>query len=143
MKRQDSPVIGELHRVGFPMTGVCSVGERCRPLGDRHPAGDVQRRASTLAATIATLGLATRQVAPPGVVLGARDLAVDEAIDRFVAKNLLTPLKRQAAGHRFGRQPSLQELKNELLKLGLSQQPATAPTPSVRLLTGIAWRVTL
>ena len=54
----------------------------------------------------------------------------------------LMPSYNSATGYGFGRQPSLQELKNELLKLGLSQQPATPPAPRMGLLTGIAGLVT-
>jgi hypothetical protein len=59
-----------------------------------------------------------------------------------VTDDLLALLKGQAAGYRLGRQPSLQELNNELLKLGLPQQAATAPAPCMSLLTGVAWLVT-
>ena len=143
MQREQRAVIGELHRIGFPVASVCSVRERCGPLGDRHAARYVQGWTPAFAAAVAALRLASRQVAPPSVVLSPGDLGVYEAIDRLVAEDPLAVLQGQAAGNRFGRQPSLQELENELLKLGLSKQAAAAPAPRVGLLTGIGGRVTL
>ena len=110
MQREHRAVVGELHGVGFPMPGVGSIGEASWTLADRHSAGDAQGGATALAAAVAALGFASRQVAAPGVVLGPGDLGVDEAVDRLVADDLLAPLEGQAPGHRFGRQPSLQEL---------------------------------
>jgi hypothetical protein len=59
-----------------------------------------------------------------------------------VADQLLALLQGEPASDRLGRQPSLQELKNELLKLGPPQQSATPPAARIGLLTGIAWLVT-
>ena len=138
MQCEECSVIEELHRIGFPVTGIGSVGELSWTLGDRHSASDEHNGASALAAAVATLGLGARQIASPGVVLGPGDLGVDEAVDRLVADDRLALLQRQAPGNRLGRQPSLQELKNQLLKLGLPQQPATSPTARMGLLAGIA-----
>jgi len=135
-------VLGELHRVGLPVAGVGAVGKLGRALGDRYSVLDVQGGAAALSAAVAALGLAPREVAAPGVVLGPGDLGVDEAVNRLVADEQLALLEGEAAGHGFGRQPELQELKNVLLKLGLSQQAAAPPAPGMCLLTGIGRLVT-
>jgi hypothetical protein len=59
-----------------------------------------------------------------------------------VADDLLALLEGKPPGNRLWRQPELQELKNELLKLGLPQQPASSPATCMRLLTGIGRLVT-
>jgi hypothetical protein len=98
--RQDRlAVLGELHRVGFPVARVGAVAGRGWALGDRHPIQDVQHGAAPLAAAVAPFALAAGQIAPPGVVLGARDLGVEEAVDGLVADDRATLLERQATGH--------------------------------------------
>lgn len=142
MQCEERSVIGELHRIGFPMTGIGSVGELSWTLGDRHSVSDEHNRASAPAAAVATLGLGARQIASPGVVLGPGDLSVDEAIDALVADDALALLTSQMGGDRLRRQIALQKFQNLELELGLAQELAALPASGMGLLGGIARCVT-
>jgi len=77
------PVAGEHHQVGFPVACDRAVFDVRRPPRDRHPGFDMERGRATLAAPEASFALAARQVAPPAIILGARDLGMNEAVDAF------------------------------------------------------------
>ena len=78
-------VFGEEDEIGFPMAGSGSVVGFGRPLADRSAVLDVVCGTSALSAAKAALGLGARQEEPPGIVLVAGDLGIDEAVDRFMA----------------------------------------------------------
>ena len=71
-------ILAEQDQVGFPMAGDGAIGGAKRPLGDGNAVFDMAGGGTALAAAPAAVGLGARQVEPPGVVLGAADLAIDK-----------------------------------------------------------------
>lgn len=85
--------LGELHRIGLPMTGNRAIKRRA--LRDRDALLNAKGGAAALTAAEASLGLAAGQVVTPAVVLGTDDLGKDEAVDGLVADDLFALLERE------------------------------------------------
>src|SRR5262249_29204461 len=75
------------HQVRFPMTGLSSLVDVCRPPIDRYSVLDMIHWATAFVSTPAPLALAPGKVMAPAVVLGAADLRVDKPIDRLMSTN--------------------------------------------------------
>jgi hypothetical protein len=60
------------------------------------------------------LELAARQVAPPGDVVGALHLGMDEAVDGLVADDVTTVVERQPAGDLLGRPAEREAVEDAL-----------------------------
>ena len=79
-------LLAEQRQVGLPMAGDGAIGDAKGPLGDGNPVFDMAGGRTALAAAPAAFGFGARQVEPPGIVFGPADLAIDEAVDAFMAQ---------------------------------------------------------
>jgi hypothetical protein len=134
-------VFGEHHEIGFPMTGALTVIGGLWALGNGYAALDEVYRATASFAAKAAFGLALRQVAAPGEVIGAADLGIDEAVDGLVADHRSAVLEGEPAGDLLGRQTASEAGKNSLAQCGLALKPGAGPSPGFALLLGVAWFV--
>ncbi len=89
-------ISAEQHIVGFPVSWLTACIDIEWTFADGNTVFDVLNRAASLAATITTLELGTWQIEPPGKVLGAADLGVDEAVDALVTDGCCRLLLPQA-----------------------------------------------
>src|SRR5271168_3536886 len=88
--------------VGFPVAGLPTGVDVKRAFCDGNPVLYMLNGAAPLAASIAALELGARQIVPPGVVLGAADLGVDEAVDALMTDGGCCLLLSKPAGDLLG-----------------------------------------
>ncbi len=131
-------VFGEHHQVAFPMAAALAAGCGQRPFGYRNPAFDEACRAAALYAAEPTSALAAWQVVPPGVILAARDLGIDEAIDALIADDLATILLGQPAGDLLGRPAASETLEHDMAQPFVPFEARAGPAPRLRLFMRVA-----
>src|SRR5260370_906564 len=73
----------------------------------------------------------------PGVVVGAADLGVDEAVDGFVADGCRGLLLMEPAGDLLGRPAALQAAQSEATQLGITFQRRARPAAGGGLFLGV------
>ena len=111
------------HRVRLPMTRTLALFCSLRVLIKRTPVGDVNGRTATAAPPPTTLGLPKRQIVPPRVVFGARNLSIDEPIGTLVRDESLASLKLKPPGHLLRRPAQTKTREYQLTQRGISIQP--------------------
>src|SRR6185312_11294910 len=84
--------------------------------------------AAALAAAIATLELGARQIEPPGEVLGAADLGVDEPVDAFVTDGCRRFLLAEPAGDLLGGPAVLQAAEDEVAERNVTLEFGSGPS---------------
>ena len=106
---------GEQHQVGLPVARLRAIGSGGRSLRERNAPLDVIHRTTPFASTPAPFTLRLRQIVAPRVIVRARNLCGDEAINRFVA-DATTLVLREPSGNGLWRPSQAQPLQNELLQ---------------------------
>jgi len=136
---QDGLAVGfEEHEVGFPMSWAGAAVGRFGALGDGNTVLDEAGGRSAFAGAPATFGFGSGKVEPPGAVVGAADLGIDEAIDAFVADPGCRWIAGQPAGDLLGRPAVPQALEHEIAQLAVALQAQSGPAPGFGPLVGIA-----
>ena len=136
---QDGLAIGfEEHEVGFPMSWEGPAVGGLGALGDGDTALDGARGRTAFAAAPAAFGFGPGKIVPPGAVVGAADLGIDEAIDAFMADAGCSLVAGQPAGDLFGRPAVPQPIEHEAAQLAVALQARSGPAPGFRLLMSIA-----
>ena len=135
-------VFAEQDEVCFPVSWLLAALDESWALFDRYTVFDMLNGASALVSAIAALRFSARQKEPPGIVLGASDLGVDEAVDGFVADGgggfLLTHPSRDLLGG-----VSACEVGEDAFTQGVvTLEARAAPAPGAGLLLGIDGSVT-
>src|SRR5262245_40370320 len=115
-----------------------AVSNRRGPFRNGNAMLDMQGRRAALAGPPATLALPARQIVSPAVILVARQLSVDEAVDGLRSDHTASvPLLEPGAG--LLRRPSLaQTAKHLLTQRGIALQPCALPAARLALLLGVA-----
>ena len=126
-------VSGEEHEVAFPMADGLAVCRFEGAFSNGNTAFDEACRAPAPSASVAALALAVRQIATPAIVLSARDLGVDEAVDALVADHQVAGFARKPAGHLLRRPALGQALKHGTPQARLAFEARTHPAPRLRL----------
>ena len=120
------------HQISLPVTGRLAVGRRLGAFCQGTALGDEGGRTAASAPPPAALGLGARQEMAPLILLGARNLPVDKAIDGLVGDDRRTGLPRQVACHLL-RGPTLLQVPQHHLPQGVVPlQHAATPAPRPR-----------
>src|SRR5258705_11457929 len=130
-------VLGKQHQIPFPVTGLSSLVDVGRAPIDGHSVLNMIHRTAAFMSAPTTLALAPRKIAPPTIVLSAADLRVDKPIDRFIADHRASLFLFQSSGNLSWRPTLCQAFEHCLLKIRLTQQPTSSPTPPFSLLLGV------
>ena len=135
-------ILSKEHQIPFPVTRLAPLVDVGRAPIDGHSVLDMIHRATAFVSTPTPLAFSTGQIVPPAVVLGAADLRIDKPIDRLIADDRTSLFLIQSSGD-LGRRPTLsQTLEYLILKIGLTQQPTSPPTPALGLLFSVRRLIT-
>ena len=105
------------------MADLVSIERLRRALVDGDTVLDQQGRAASLLAPAAALGLGSGEIAPPGAVVGAFQLGVDEAVDGLAADDGSALFALEPANHLLGRPALGQEPKHAQAQGWIAIQP--------------------
>ena len=123
-------LLAGMQQVSFPMAQLLPLFNCGITLVDRHAMFDVPH-GMVWASAPSALALGARQVVPPGIIVGAADLCVDKAVNRFVADAHRRLITRQPSGNLF-RRPALSESIHHMrtqrwIALHAASMPAPRP----------------
>lgn len=127
-------VFGEAEEVGFPMTWLGSIEGGGIALVHANTAFDEACRAAAALATTSALAFGAREEQPPGEVLGAGDLGVDEAVDGLMGDAVLGFVAEHSSGDLLGRVAAGQLIEDGGLEVWLSGELGAGPASRPGLL---------
>ena len=138
------------HQVSLPVAGGLAVGRRLGTFRQWTALGNEGGRTAPTAPMGSPLRLASRQVVPPTIVLGARHLSVydlnlrfAETIDGLVGDDRCSRFLRHVSRHLL-RRPALSQVpQHGLAQRSIPFQLAANPAPRPRLFSGIRRSVAL
>ena len=125
------------HQISLPVAGRLAVGCRLGTFRQWTALGNEGGRTAPTAPMGSPSRLASRQVLPPTVVLGARHLSVYETIDGLVGDDRSTGIPRHVSRHLLRRPAALQVPQHGLAQRSIPFQLAANPAPRPRLFVGI------
>ena len=121
---QDRLAVGlEEHQVGLPVAGGPTVGGVLGTFGQGTAETDEGSRTAASTSAPASFRLATGQLVAPGVVLGPRQLGVDEPVDGLVGDDVFARLQSQAPGNLLWRPALLQAREDPVSQVRIPLQP--------------------
>src|SRR5262245_14542896 len=129
-------VLGEHHEIGFPVPRGLPVVHFEGALGNGNAGLDEGGGPSAAHAAPSAFALGARQVVAPAVVLGARDLGVDEAVDGLVADEAVAGVALEAAGDLLWGPALGEAIEHGAAQVGLAFQARALPAPRLCLLVG-------